>query len=176
MQRANKLVCATLFILTLNIYAQTQTSTTLNQAIEVVKARKALELNLITQSYGNTPKVKTNLTANKNNTSKNTIQLWSIRGVGDDLRAEVIYQGQIKEVSFSSENIRIGNWFLVGLNENEAQFSAITPAGKLSKKPIRLKLPQHSELAVIWPNPLLESVNITDGTLRPPVPLSMLKP
>ena len=175
MQKVNKLACASVFMLCMNSFSQTPPTTTLNQAIEVVKARKTLELNLSTQPYSNAPKVEANTPSNKPNASKNTIQLWSIRGLGDDLRAEVIYQGQIKEVSFAAENIRVGNWFLVGLTENEVQLAMVSN-GKLSKKQIHLKLPQRSELATLWPNPLLEGVNLQDGSLRPPVPLSMLKP
>jgi hypothetical protein len=159
----------------MNSFSQTPPATTLNQAIEVVKARKTAELNFTTQVYSNAPKPLTNaIPAQKNNTDT-SLKLWSIRGLGGDLRAEVIYQGQIKEVSFAAENIRVGNWFLVGLTENEVQLAMISN-GKLSKKQIHLKLPQRSELATLWPNPLLEGVNLQDGSLRPPVPLSMLKP
>jgi len=96
--------------------------------------------------------------------------------VGEDLRAEVIYQGEIKEVSFASEKIRIGNWFLVGINDKEAEFSILNANGKLSSKKLRLKLPQPSELAALWPNPLQEGGGSADGSTRPPVPMSLLKP
>jgi len=176
MQKANKLACATLFMWCMSSFAQTPPTTTLNQAIEVVKARKTAELNLTTQAYSNAPKPEVQATPTKKINTDTSIQLWSIRGLGEDLRAEVVYQGQIKEVSFASEKIRIGQWFLVGLTEDEAQFSVLTPSGKLSKKQLRLKLPQRSEWAGIWPAPLLEGMNMADGTLRPPVPLSLLKP
>jgi hypothetical protein len=176
MQKVNKLACATVFMLCMNSYAQTPPTTTLNQAIEVVKARKTAELNFTTQVYSNAPKPLANaIPAQKNNTDT-SLKLWSIRGLGRDLRAEVIYQGQIKEVSFAAENIRVGNWFLVGLTEHEAQFSVLNKNGKLSQNQIHLKLPSRSELATLWPNPLLEGVNLTDGSMRPPVPMSLLKP
>ena len=182
MQKANKFVCASIFTVCLAAHTQTPPATTLNQAIEVVKARKTSELNATTQAYSTTPKVEPTPTSapapaiNKKITTKNTLELWAIRGIGEDLRAEVVYKGEIKEVSFASEKIRIGNWFLVGINDKEAEFSVLNANGKLSPKIIRLKLPQSSELASIWPSPLLEGMNPTDGSSRPPVPMSMLKP
>lgn len=176
MQKANKFVCASMLMLCMTAHTETPPATTLNQAIEVVKARKAAELNSTTQAYSNTPKVETTPTPIKTPPPKTTIELWAIRGVGEDLRAEVIYQGQIKEVSFASEKIRIGNWFLVGINDKEAEFSVLNANGKLSSKKLRLKLPQPADLAALWPNPLLEGMNSADGNARPPVPMSLLKP
>ena len=182
MQKANKFACASLVLLCLAAHTETPTPTTLNQAIEVVKARKTLELNATAQTYSTTPKLETTTsstsaaTTNQKNPKKNTLELWAIRGVGEDLRAEVIYQGEIKEVSFASEKIRIGNWFLVGINDKEAEFSILNANGKLSSKKLRLKLPQPSELAALWPNPLQEGGGSADGSTRPPVPMSLLKP
>lgn len=176
MQKVNKFACASILMLCMTAHTETPPATTLNQAIEVVKSRKASELNTTTQAYGNTVKTESAPTENKKIAPKNTIELWAIRGVGEDLRAEVLYQGQIKEVSFSSEKIRIGNWFLVGINDKEAEFSALKANGKLSSRKIRLKLPKPSEFAAMWPNPLQDGINSADGTPRPPVPMSLLKP
>lgn len=178
MQKANKLACVTAFMLCMNSQAQTPPATTLNQAIEVVKARKTAELNFTTQAYSNAPKSQANATPTQKKNTDTSLKLWSIRGLGGDLRAEVVYQGQIKEVSLSltDEKMRIGPWFLVSLTEDEALFSMLTRNGQLSKKQIRLQLPERTELATLLPNPLFEGLNLADGTLRPPVPLSLLKP
>lgn len=176
MQKANKFVCASMLMLCITAYAETPPTTTLNQAIEVVKARKAAELNSTTQAYSNTPKTESTPVPNKTIPQKTTLELWAIRGVGEDLRAEVIYQGQIKEVSFASEKIRIGNWFLVGINDKEAEFSVLNANGNLSSKKLRLKLPQPSDLASLWPHPMLEGTASADSNSRPPVPMSLLKP
>lgn len=176
MQKANKFVFVSFLMLCLTAHAQTQPSTTLNQAIEVIKARKALELDSTAQAFSQTAKVEAKAITNKKNTAKNSLELWAIHGLGNDLRAEVVFQGQIKELSFASEKLRIGNWFLVGLSDHEAEFSALSSDGKLSSQKIRLKLSQPTELAAIWPNVISEGMSSADGTLRPPVPMSMLKP
>lgn len=176
MQKANKLVCATIFMLYMNIHAETPPATTLNQAIDVIKARKASELNVNSQAYSNAPKVDSKKESNKDKPTDNSIKLWSINGVGNNLRAEIIYQGKIKEVSISSKNMQVGNWVLVGISEKEAIFSAFAKNGKLSRMRLRLKLPQPSEYASIWPAPIMSDMNLTGGPMRPPVPMSMLNP
>ena len=176
MQKVNKFFFANILMLCLTAHAQTQPSTTLNQAIEVVKARKALELDSTAQAFSQTAKVEAKVITNKKYTAKNSLELWTIRGLGNDLQAEVIYQGQIKELSFASHKLKIGNWLLVGLSDHEAEFSTLSANGKLSSQKIRLKLPQPTELAAIWPNAISEGMSSADSTLRSPVPLSMLKP
>lgn len=117
-----------------------------------------------------------NAQAVKEKKTNNLIRLWSIQGLGHDLRAEVIYQEKIIEVSFDSQRMKVGNWLLVGMTEKEIEFSALNKNGKLTNTRLRLKLPQTSEFATIWPNPTIDGMSLTDGTARPPVPLSMLKP
>lgn len=167
MQKANKLACASLIVLSVTISAQAPPATTLNQAIEVIKARKTSELNASTQAYSNTPTVEFNKKNGKEKIANHTIKLWSIRGIGNDLTAEVIYQEKIVEVSFESKKIKVGKWLLVGITENEVEFLELNKKGKLSPLKLQLKLPQASEVASMWP-----TLNID----RPPVPMSMLRP
>lgn len=176
MQKANKFICAGVFMLCMQAHTQTLPISTLNQAIEVMKARKALEVNSTLQALSYTPKLEPTATTNKTTPSKNSLELWAIRGLGHDLSAEVLYQGQIKEVSFASEKLRIGNWLLVGINEKEVEFSALHTNGKLSSRKIRLTLPQPSDLNSMMPNASQEGVYSADSASRPPVPMSLLKP
>lgn len=176
MQKANKLACTTLIMICMNIDAQTPTANTLNQAIEVIKARKTSELNATTQGYSNIPIVEANLKDGKGKIVNQTIKLWSIRGVGNELTAEIIYQEKIVEVSFESKNIKVGKWLLMGITENEVEFAELTKNGKLSPLRLRLKLPKASEVAAMWPSSILDGVNLTEGGYRLPVPMSVLRP
>lgn len=176
MQKANKLTCAALIMLCMNLYAQTPAANTLNQAIEVIKSRKTSELNTTTRAYSNTPIVETNIKNGKEKMVNSTIKLWSIRGVGNELTAEIIYQEKIVEVSFESQQIKVGKWLLVGITENEVEFAELSKNGKLSPVRLRLKLPKASEVASMWSSSMTDGMNLTEGASRTPVPMSLLRP
>jgi hypothetical protein len=186
MQKANKLLLLLACVASFSLHAQVSASSTLSQAIETAKARKAIELNanvnIGEQNRTSEPSVKKSATVQ-------LPKLWSIQGVGGALRAEVMYQGRMHEVSIANDAVQVGHWMLVGLTDQVAEFR-LTGDGKKSTKnsaqTIRLKVPDRQNVTQIFPTTSgfgmqANAMPLPLGAapvqaMRPPVPFDLLKP
>jgi hypothetical protein len=148
MQRVNKFGVVLACVCSMGAYAQGTNSTTLSQAIDTAKARKSVELNISAREFGGAPASTSSTTNSKSKTALSPLKLWSIQGVGNSLHAEVLYQGRIHDVSIATNEVRVGNWLLVGLTDEEATFVPSGWGGKnitTSGQMIRLQVPRSSQ-------------------------------
>lgn len=197
MRRANKFVVVLACVCSMGAHAQGASSTTLSQAIDTAKARKSVELSISARAFGGAPASTPSTTNNLSKPALAPLKLWSIQGVGNTLHAEVLYQGRIYDVSIANDAVRVGNWLLVGLTDDEATF---VPAGlgrkniTTSGQMIRLQVPRSSQAtSQVFPTQSLgltsastaalsataipsDATNALNSAPRLPVPFELLKP
>jgi hypothetical protein len=188
MPKVNSLVCL-LSLVGVSAYAQTDGTTTLNQAIETAKQRKAAELNFNASAYARPQTGATASSTSKGQVAKPIPKLWSIQGVGHALKAEVMYQGLIYEISFENDAIRVGDWLLESLSAKELVLVQPKYFGKTevsARREIRLQVPSTTQTVQIFPVTAttgIESVSAQGDALpgnaatagRPPVPFELLR-
>ena len=191
MQKANNALLMLMLTLSPIVWsqpqAQPQPQTMLSDAIQVAKTRKAADIALNLSAYN----IKPAATGESGTSLKTPLELpklWSIRGVGNALYAEVIYQGRIHEVSLVQEdNLRVGDWLLVGLTTQEALFTHLAgSAHPMRKEPVKLRLSLTASIKHIndlsaqpsTGSTLAESAPLTSNAnpARPPVPFELLRP
>jgi hypothetical protein len=188
MRKVNRLIFM-LSLIGLSAYAQNQGLTTLNQAIAIAKQRKAAELSLNTDAYASSQTAAANVSTSNKQVRKPIPQLWSIQGVGNELKAEVIYQGRIHELSFENNAIRIGDWLLESLTAKEIVLVQPKLFGKAeitARREIHLQVPSTQQAVQIFPMAAVigndspgaigdESQGKNATTGRPPVPFELLR-
>lgn len=197
MRRANKFVVVLACVCSVGAYAQGTNSTTLSQAIDTAKARKSVELNISARAFGGAPASTSSTTNSNSKPALSPLKLWSIQGVGNSLHAEVLYQGRIHDVSIATNDVRVGNWLLVGLTDEEATFVPVGMGGKnitTSKQMLRLQVPRSSQAtSQVFPTQSLglmspstaalsataipsDAASALSSASRVPVPFELLKP
>jgi len=181
MQKVNSLV-GVLGLLCVCAYAQTEDTTTLNQAIETAKQRKITELTLNASAHARPQAGVVASSVSKERVVKPIPKLWSIQGVGHALTAEVMYEGQIHELSFTNDAIRVGDWLLESLTAKEAVLTQAKYFGKTERSPrreIRLQVPSTAQAAQIFPTTTTTERDAQGNVAssgRPPVPFELLRP
>jgi hypothetical protein len=117
-------------------------------------------------------------------------KLWSIKGLGHALKAEVIYQGHIYELSFENDAIRVGDWLLESLSSKELVLVQLKYFGKAEisgRREIRLQVPSTTQADQIFPMTAAIGMELptalgdasqgnTATPGRPPVPFELLRP
>ena len=183
MQKVNNWLLFIILFFCNAAYPQSNGNTTLNQAIEAARVRKMLELNLSASAMGTLPTAPHPVTQTaaetktKTKTRVKTLpQLWSIQGLSNALRAEVVYEGRIYEVSFINDELRIGDWILVGLNEQEAEMAYLESDGNTTYAKadvVRLRLPKN---ALAASEMFAKAVSLNESATGAPLPTGIAPP